>query len=320
MQRKEFLTAASALLLGTAMGRAPAAAAAGPKLTGQDRQRLKGVLDLHLHAAPDTKPRLINELEAARLAQAAGMRGILLKSNDFSCHDRAWLISQVLPGFACLGSICMNDVVGSRVNPTAARKAVRTTGGLCRCIWMPTQNAVHQVRTLGQKQAAIPVLSPAGKVLPEVVEVMEICAEHDIIFATGHSSPAESLVLARKAREVGVGKFVVTHANSSIWRMTPDEIRRAIDLGAWIELSYLTNLWGPGTGLPDFERMTDRQFCELVAIDVQRTFVTTDLGQVGMPSPVEGMLACIRALETAGLGGAAVDALTRRNPAHLAGL
>lgn len=45
---------------------------------------------------------------------------------------------------------------------------------------------------------------------------MEICAEANIIFATGHSSPEESLIPAKKAQEIGVKKFVVTHANSSI--------------------------------------------------------------------------------------------------------
>lgn len=139
---------------------------------------------------------------------------------------------------------------GGRVNPFAAEKAVNTTGGLCRCIWMPTQDAVYQNLSCCGKKEGIPVLDDSGRVLPEVVRVMEICAEAGIIFATGHSSPEECITLARKAREVGVGKFVVTHANSGIWTMTHEQIKRCIDLGAWIEYSYLTNLWGPGTGEP----------------------------------------------------------------------
>lgn len=76
------------------------------------------------------------------------------------------------------------------------------------------------------------MLDDNGKVLPEVVRVMEICAEVDIIFATGHSSPEESIVMARKAKDVGLRKFVVTHANSGIWRMTYDQIKQCIELGA----------------------------------------------------------------------------------------
>lgn len=48
--------------------------------------------------------------------------------------------------------------------------------------------------------------------------------------------------------------------------MTHDQIKRCIDLGAWMEYSYITNLWGPGTGLPDFERMSDKEFADFARI------------------------------------------------------
>lgn len=281
---------------------------------------LRGVSDIHLHAAPDSKARLGNELEFARVAHDAGYKSILFKSNDFSSHDRAYLIRQVLPDFEVFGSLCMNRVHGEKVNTFAAEKAVNTTGNLCRCIWMPTQDAVYQnIRYHGKKEG-IPVLDDNGHVLPEVVRVMEICAEANIIFATGHSSPEESITLARKAREVGVKKFVVTHANSGIWKMTYDQIKRCIDSGAWIEYSYITNLWGPGTGLPDFERMSDKEFAGFARIAPEHSIITTDLGQVGMPHPVEGMRRCIRALLENGLSQQQVNYMVRDNPATLVGL
>ena len=117
---------------------------------------------------------------------------------------------------------------------------------------MPTQDAVYQnIRYHGKKEG-VPVVDDNGRVLSEVVRVMEICAEANIIFATGHSSSEKSITLARKAREVGVRKCVVTHANSGIWKMTHDQIKRCIDLGAWMEYSYITNLWGPGNGTARF--------------------------------------------------------------------
>lgn len=281
---------------------------------------LEGVIDIHLHAAPDSKARLGNELEFARAARAAGYKSMLFKSNDFSCHDRAYLIRQELPDFEVFGSLCMNRVHGDKVNVFAAEKAVATTDNLCRCIWMPTQDAVYQnVRNHGKKEG-IAVLDANGRVLPEVVRVMEICAEANIIFATGHSSPKESIVLARKAREVGVRKCVITHANSGIWKMTHDQIKQCIDLGAWMEYSYITNLWGSGTGLPDFERMSDKEFADFARIAPERSIITTDLGQVGMPHPVEGMRRCIFALLENGLSQKQVDYMVRTNPSRLVGL
>ena len=280
---------------------------------------LQGVSDIHLHAAPDSKARLGNELEFARAAHKVEYKSMLFKSNDFSCHDRAYLIRQELPDFEVFGSLCMNRVHGDKVNVFAAEKAVVTTANLCRCIWMPTQDAVYQnIRYHGEKEG-IPVLDDNGHVLPEVVRVMEICAETNIIFATGHSFPEESIVLARKAREVGVKKCVVTHANSGIWEMTHDQIKRCIDLGAWVEYSYITNLWGPGTGLPDFERMSNREFADFARIAPERSIITTDLGQVGMPHPVDGMRCCILALLENGLSQQQVDFMVRTNPAQLVG-
>lgn len=281
---------------------------------------LKGVSDIHVHAAPDSKARLIDELSFARDAYKVGYRSIMYKSNDFSSHDRAYLIKQELPDFGIFGSICMNKVHGDKVNVIAAEKAINTTGNLCRCIWMPTQDAVYQYRMYKVKGQGIPVLSDSGSVLPEVVRVMEICAEADIMFATGHSSPDESIVLARKAKEVGVKKFAVTHANSGIWKMTHDQIKQCMDLGAFIEYCYITNLWGPETGLPDFVKMTDEEFIAFVGINPERSFITTDLGQIGMVHPLEGMKICILALLRTGMPQKDVDTLVRSNPAILIGL
>lgn len=103
---------------------------------------LKGVCDIHLHCRPDSRERSVDEYSFMKDAMAAGYRAVMFKSNDFSCHDRAYIIRQALPGAECFGSFCMNRVHGDKVNVFAAQKAVETSGGLCRCIWMPTLDAV----------------------------------------------------------------------------------------------------------------------------------------------------------------------------------
>lgn len=281
---------------------------------------LEGVCDIHLHCLPDSRERSVNEYGFMRDAMKAGYRAVMFKSNDFSCHDRAYLIRQALPEAECFGSLCMNRVHGDKVNVFAARKAVETSGGLCRCIWMPTLDAVYQYRSEGRKEAGIPVLDDRGQVLPEVVQVMEICAEADIIFATGHSSPEESLVLLRRAREIGLKRVVVTHANSSIWTMTTDQIKQCIDLGAFIEYCYLPCLWGEGTKMPQYQRQSLEEFVSFVRIDPTRSFISTDLGQAVMPHPVEGMRDCIMKLQAAGVPPHDIDRLVRTNPAWLIGL
>lgn len=281
---------------------------------------LKGVCDIHLHCRPDSRERSVDEYSFMKNAMAAGYRAVMFKSNDFSCHDRAYIIRQALPGAECFGSFCMNRVHGDKVNVFAAQKAIETSGGLCRCIWMPTLDAAYQYQSEGRKEKGIPVLDDNRQVLPEVIKVMEICAEADIIFATGHSSPEECIILVRKAQEIGVRRIVVTHANSSIWTMTFDQIKRCIDLGAYIEYCYLPCLWGEGTKMPQYQRQSVEEFASFVRIDPARSFISTDLGQAVMPHPIEGMRDCIVKLQAVGVSQNDIDLLVRSNPAWLIGL
>ena len=323
MDRRDFIRT-----LGVAGGAVLAGGAVGaPVLNGAEMSRerasdplLAGVCDIHLHCLPDTRARCIDELALAREAKQAGYRALMYKSNDWSCHDRAYLIRQALPEFEVFGSLCMNRVHGDKVNVYAAEQAIKTSGSLCRCIWMPTLSAVWQHQCDKLPGAGIPVLDVQGKVLPEVIRVMELCAEAGIIFATGHSSPQESLVLARKAKEIGVKKFVVTHVNSLIWKMTRDQILQAVDLGAFVEYCYLPRLWGPGTGNPQFERQSREEFLNYVQTIPERSFISTDLGQQGNPNPIDGMRTCIRELRASGISQKNIDWMVRNNPAALIGL
>lgn len=279
-----------------------------------------GICDLHIHAAPDTKARSIDELSFCQEAKRLGYRAVLFKSNDWSCHDRAFLIRKALPDFQCFGSFCMNRCVGDRVNVYAAESALKTSGHLCKCIWMPTLDATYPKRLAGHPDEGIPVVDDHGAVLPEVIRCMELCAEADILFATGHASPEESLTMARKAHEIGLKKFAVTHVNSRIWRMTHDQIHRVVDLGGFVELCCLPRLWGEGSAMPTYERENLEEFVAYASLVPERTFLSTDLGQAGMPSPAEGMRQCISDLLTAGLSQHTIDQLTRINPAYLLGI
>src|SRR5512143_3007561 len=42
---------------------------------------LAGAIDIHVHSAPDSTPRSVDAIEAAKLAHAAGMRAIVLKNH-----------------------------------------------------------------------------------------------------------------------------------------------------------------------------------------------------------------------------------------------
>lgn len=324
MDRRDFIrtlgVAGGTVLIGHSSGCSSPASVENRSAAPVPDPQLSGVCDIHIHCLPDTRPRCVDELTLAKQAKEAGYRALLYKSNDWSCHDRAFLIRQAVPDFEVFGSLCMNRVHGEKVNVYAAEQALKTSGGLCRCIWMPTLSAVWQHRCDRLPGPGIPVLDKRGNVLPEVIRVMELCGEANIIFATGHSSPQESLILARKAKEIGIRKFVVTHVNSLIWKLGHDQILQAVDSGAFVEYCYLPRLWGPGTGNPQFERQSRAEFLNYVRTVPERSFISTDLGQQGNPNPIEGMRTCIRELQSAGIPQKDIDRMVRHNPAYLIGL
>ena len=53
---------------------------------------LKGVCDILLHCRPDSRERSVDGYGFMKDAMVAGYRAVMFKSNDFSCHDRAYLI------------------------------------------------------------------------------------------------------------------------------------------------------------------------------------------------------------------------------------
>lgn len=213
MDRRQFLVAATCAASGmTAVKPADASAS---------QSDLVGVCDIHLHAAPDSKARSLSEYDMALEAKAAGYRAVLFKSNDFSCHDRAYLLRQAIPGIELFGSLVLNRATGASLNVYAVEKALATTGNLCRTVWMPTLDAEYAVRTFKQSTPFIRVSDGNGKLLPETLKIMELCAQADVAFATGHSSPSESLLMAQASHDMGFKKCIITHPNTLIWKMTP---------------------------------------------------------------------------------------------------
>ena len=58
----------------------------------------------------------------------------------------------------------------------------------------------------------------------------------------------------------------------------------------------------------------------MIKIAPERTFITSDLGQAMMPSPIDGMRSFITGLLGLGFSQAEIDIIARRNPALLMGL
>ncbi|HZE12380.1 MAG TPA: DUF6282 family protein, partial [Chthoniobacterales bacterium] len=58
---------------------------------------LSGVIDVHVHCAPDSVPRAIDAIDLAKLAKARGVRGLVLKSHWEPTASMAYLVRKEVP-------------------------------------------------------------------------------------------------------------------------------------------------------------------------------------------------------------------------------
>src|SRR5690349_735376 len=196
-------------------------------------QTLDGVVDIHAHCDPDSMPRSIDAIDLAKLARDRGMRALVLKNHYEPTASLAFLVRKVVPGIELFGGIALNRTVGG-VNPAAVERMTRVKGGYGRVVWMPTFDAENQVRYSKESRPFVRV-SKDGALLPEVREVLALIASHGLTLATGHSSPAEDLMLIREARRAGITRIVVTHGMIPPVGMSVGQMREAAGLGAYIE-------------------------------------------------------------------------------------
>src|SRR5579859_6551866 len=164
-------------------------------------QSLSGAIDMHAHADPDGVARKMDAIDLARLAKERGMRAIVLKNHYEPTASLAYIVRKEVPGIEVFGGISLDLTVGG-VNPAAVEWMTKVKGGYGRIVWMPTFDSEHQVTASGQKRPFARVVKD-GQLAPEVVEVISIVAKHNLVLETGHSSPAEALLIIREARRQG---------------------------------------------------------------------------------------------------------------------
>jgi hypothetical protein len=248
----------------------------------------------------------------ATLAVARKMRGLVLKNHYESTAGLVHVIRGVVPGIEVFGGIDLNLTVGG-INPAAVAHMVRVTGGWGRVVWMPTFDAENQVRYSKESRPFVSV-SRDGDLLPAVKEVLALIAKHGLVLATGHSAPAEGLMLLREGRRAGVRQMVVTHATLAPVLMDVAQMREAVTLGAFIEF-----VGGSLLGA-DYSARLARMVEAIRLVGPDASIVSSDLGQPGNPQPAQGFGQFLDALRAQGFTEAEIDRMAKVNPARLLGL
>jgi hypothetical protein len=275
------------------------------------RAQLDGVIDIHVHTAPDSRERALDAIEAAYMARRMNMRAVVMKNHYTQTASLAYMLGQLVPEVQFFGGIALNNTVGG-LNPAAVEHMALTTGRLGRIVWLPTYDSEHNDRTVAPNPRHVPVMRD-GAPAPEIHEIFALIARYDLVLATGHSSPAESLALIPIAKAAGIERIVVTHPDSELVRMPVDMQRQAAALGAWLEYPI-------GVALPPNE-MSFEEFADHIrAVGAEHVILSTDLGQPMRPTPADGFAGYIARLRAAGFDDSDLELMTKRNPARLLGL
>lgn len=265
------------------------------------RKLLRGAVDLHIHTAPDIFPRSVTAIEAAEDAKAAGMDAILVKSHSTDTGARAEM-ARIATGFNVQGGIALNYPVGG-LNPYAVLESAKQGG---RIVWLPTLSARHflaHAENVPVLQAQSPVESEGivvtddeGNLKPEVEDILQLIKEHDLILASGHVSPAEAIMVFKRAHEIGIERLIVTHPHALFVGATAEEMQELASFGAKNEMQYafVTKVIVPP--------QTMGHIAELIRkVGVESCTLATDGGQKVNPRPAEAFRLFIEGMLEEGL-------------------
>ena len=253
------------------------------------RALLQGAVDLHIHTAPDIFPRSVDAIEAAEDAKAAGMAAIAIKSHSTDTAARAETASR-RAGFPVTGGVALNYPVGG-LNPYAVEESARQGG---RIVWLPTLSARHflaradNVPVLRDQSPVnsegIVVTTEDGEVKPDVEDVLQLIRQHDMILCSGHVSPAETMQVFRRAKEIGIQRLVVTHPHAAFVGADARDMAELAALGAMNEMHYafVTKIIDPPQTMSYLAGL-------IRAVGVRSCYLATDGGQAVNPRPTEAL-------------------------------
>ena len=301
-----------------------------PEVTPELRELVRGGFDSHIHIAPDTVERRIDDVSLARRFDEVGLVGFILKSHYNSTAERAAVVRRVVPGIEARGAIVLNRAVGG-MNAIAVEIAGREGA---RTVWMPTVDSANErehlaamgpdanlpvwaklefeLRDAGIDADPVAVVDADGAVLPETRDVLAAIARNDMVLATGHLSNEEAGAVVDAAFDAGVRNVVVTHPDFPSQNMPVHQQVELAGRGAFVERCFTQ----PHTGKCSWEQWVDG----IRAVGAERTVLSTDLGQVKNPPVEDGLPLMAARLLDAGFSEQEVRTMAVTNTRRVAGV
>lgn len=249
---------------------------------------LEGIIDTHIHTAPDIKLRALNDIEAAHEAKHERMKAIVIKSHVESTASRA-KIAEKVSGFKVIGGICLNSSVGG-LNPDAVKITADLSG---KIVWFPTISA------------------PKISINYENTEsILNIIAENDLVLATGHLKPDKIFSLIDYAKSLSIEKIIVNHPLTGVVGASIDD-QKEMSRYAYLEHCFVACM-------EKHDNLDPKVIADAInEVGHERCILATDFGQAHNPVPVEGMKMFINSMMKYGIKEKQINKMCIHNPSKL---
>ena len=290
-------------------------------------EMIEGAIDVHCHIDFEfSATELKREPEPLWLprAEVMGMRAVVLKSHWWpTVNVVPYILKSVETKVQLWSSVTLNITAGG---PNACIiESCAALGG--KMVFLPTWSARNDVARKGfssrfksyyksYAQLENPqyyFLDDKGKLIPRGYEIIEGCKAHDLTLGMGHVSWEESLAFIAAARDMGYShRLVVNHVQSHMIDMPLDAMKRAAEMGAFLEACW--NALAPG-------RMDSPELVQqLREVGLRQVVVSTDYFRPYSPNPAELFRMFLGMLHEGGLSKEQVKMVACANPARLMGM
>ncbi len=280
---------------------------------------LRGAFDIHVHAGPSVAKRKYGAHQALKLAEEAGLAGIMLVDHVVPTAP----IAEVLNGLGfkarAYGGIMLNYPLGG-FNPFAVETAISMG---TRQISMPSYNAAGHIDKYGAVHSVFPyhqssdekgmrILDGRGHLLKEVETLLDMLVGTSAHLSTGHLCVEEIVKLVKRARERGVERVLINSVSTDIIDM-PLQIQREIaGDGVFFEHNYIAM-----TSTPLVPTPLERIVSDIVGVGPERCIIASDSGQPENPDLISALKEFIRLLLEKGPSERDIEIMIRDNPREL---
>ncbi len=272
---------------------------------------LKNFIDLHIHTSPDIRPRKLDDLEQAALAEKAGARAIVFKNHFSPTAARAKIAQKLHPDVQILGGVVLNEAVGG-LNPTAVKHTLGIGG---KMVWLPTLDAANH-RSLCREAGGIRILDSNANLKDEVLEILHLVNDAKATLCTGHISKEEIFLLAAAAAEKKFPRLIINHPEHKVTNLS---IQNQRELLALHEV-YFERCHSQPADNGSYRDNFERNWKSIQEVGYESTIIASDFGQIENDRWDTGMMEYMQFLRERISNPAILKTITHDNAAMLLGL